>query len=330
MGEAAVAAARAVGYQNAGTVEFLVATARTAFYFMEMNTRLQVEHPVTEMITGLDLVEWQLEVAAGEPLPCRQDELAIRGHAIEVADLRRGPGAGLPAVDRQAPPPARRPRRAPHVRIESGVRAGDEVGIHYDPMLAKLIVWDEDRTRRARAGSGPRSLATRWSASPPTSSSSAAIAAHPAFAAGEIDTGFIERHRAELLSPPGPAPDPVLAIGALSELLRVQAEAAAQAARSLDPHSPWHQASGWRLNDDNLHTLELARWRSQVRVTARYRPGPRPPRPAGRHRPGERCARARRPASLRSRRRRGSATVVRTGRGADHLQPVRAPSAAGP
>src|SRR5262249_49727111 len=126
-----------------GTVEFIVDEAGN-FYFMEMNTRLQVEHPVTEMITGLDLVEWQLRVAAGEPLPLRQEQLSVTGHAFEAriyaGDGERGflPAAGHIAHLRFAPASA-------HVRIDTGVREGDEVGVHYDPMIAKLICWDVDR-----------------------------------------------------------------------------------------------------------------------------------------------------------------------------------------
>jgi 3-methylcrotonyl-CoA carboxylase alpha subunit len=272
IGEAAVAAARAIGYQNAGTVEFIVAKSGDSdrFYFMEMNTRLQVEHPVTEMIAGQDLVEWQLKVAADEPLPCSQADLAIRGHAIEVRIYAEDPERDfLPATGSLRHLAI--PLESPHLRIESGVRAGDEVGIHYDPMLAKLIVWDVDRTRAlsrlrtALAGCQVVGLTTNLELL-------AAIAAHPAFAAGELDTGFIERHRAELFAPPGPVPDQVLAIAALGELLRISAEAEAAAARSLDPHSPWHQVSGWRLNDDNHHTLELGAGAREVSVTAHYRP----------------------------------------------------------
>ncbi len=268
MGEAAIAAARAVGYQNAGTVEFIVEQDR--FYFMEMNTRLQVEHPVTEMITGQDLVEWQLKVAAGEPLPCRQDDLAIHGHAFEARIYAEDPARDfLPqtGILRHLRPP----EESANVRIESGVRSGDEVGIHYDPMLAKLIVWDMDR---ARALGRLRAALADYQVAGLTTNLEflAAVAAHPAFAAGEIDTALIERHQSELLSAPGPAPDPVLAIAALGELLQVQHDARALAASSLDPHSPWHGASGWRLNDDNHHTLELRDGDRQVRVTAHYRP----------------------------------------------------------
>ncbi len=150
MGAAAVAAAKAIGYVGAGTVEFIVETAGTgAFYFMEMNTRLQVEHPVTEMITGLDLVEWQLRVAAGERLPRRQDEVAITGHAIEARIYAEDPDRGfLPSTGRIAhlssPPPSE------HVRIDSGVRSGDEISRFYDPMLAKLVASGADRSEALR------------------------------------------------------------------------------------------------------------------------------------------------------------------------------------
>jgi 3-methylcrotonyl-CoA carboxylase alpha subunit len=267
IGEVAIAAARAVGYQNAGTVEFIVEGDR--FYFLEMNTRLQVEHPVTEMITGQDLVEWQLKVAAGEPLACRQADLTVHGHAIEVRIYAEDPAREfLPSTGSLQH--LRTPEPGPHVRIESGVRQGDAVGIHYDPMLAKLIVWDQDRPRalnRLRAAlAGYEVVGVTTNLELLT-----AIAAHPAFAGGKLDTGFVERHRAELLPPPIPAPDRVLGIAALSELLRIAREAELEAARSADPHSPWHRASGWRLNDDNHHTLTLGEGAREVEVTAHYR-----------------------------------------------------------
>src|SRR6266700_3980338 len=148
MGLAAVAAAEAIGYVGAGTVEFIV--DRTGlFHFMEMNTRLQVEHPVTEMITGLDLVEWQLRVAAGEPLPLTQATLDFCGHAIEARIYAEDPERGfLPSIGRIAYLAA--PLRSDFVRIDTGVRAGDEISQFYDPMIAKLVVWGEDRASALR------------------------------------------------------------------------------------------------------------------------------------------------------------------------------------
>ncbi|MGD8690697.1 MAG: biotin carboxylase N-terminal domain-containing protein, partial [Gammaproteobacteria bacterium] len=146
--EAAVTAARAVNYLNAGTVEF-IAGADRRFYFMEMNTRLQVEHPVTELTTGEDLVEWQLRVAAGDPLPRRQDEIRQQGHAIEVRLYAENPAQDfLPATGR-----VRRfvhPAESTHFRLDSGIRDNDEISIHYDPMIAKLSVFDRDRALAVR------------------------------------------------------------------------------------------------------------------------------------------------------------------------------------
>jgi 3-methylcrotonyl-CoA carboxylase alpha subunit len=253
MGEAAVAAAQAVKYVGAGTVEFLYQDGR--FYFIEMNTRLQVEHPVTEMITGLDLVEWQLLVASGKPLPLGQEQLTRRGHAFEARLYAEDPSRDfLPAIGRLThlePPVENR-----HVRVDTGVRQGDEVSQYYDPMIAKLIVWDEDRDaalRRLR-----RALADYHVAGVTTNVGFlGAIAAHPAFAAEEIDTGFIERHRAALLPPPAPVPALGLAFASLALLLWREEEASRAAALSGDPYSPWHQTSGWRLNDDNQHDFRF-------------------------------------------------------------------------
>ncbi|MEO0036621.1 MAG: hypothetical protein RLZZ501_2644 [Pseudomonadota bacterium] len=273
MGAAAVAAARAIGYQGAGTVEFLL-DADGAFYFMEMNTRLQVEHPVTEAITGLDLVEWQLRVAAGEPLPRRQDELALHGAAIEVRLYAEDPERDfLPATGRIEH--LRFPEAGPHLRIDSGVRAGDRIGVHYDPMLAKLIVWDEDRAgaiRRLRAALA----ATELTGTATNLGLLAAIAAHPAFAAAELDTGFIARHQDTLLPPPPPAPPPVsdsvLGLACLGLLLEQRTEAAAAAARSADPYSPWGRPDGWRLNDDAHDSLHLYHGAQDVVVPLIHRP----------------------------------------------------------
>ncbi len=268
MGEAAKQAARAIGYEGAGTVEFLL-DDDGRFYFMEMNTRLQVEHPVTEMITGLDLVEWQLRVAAGGPLPLGEDDIACTGHAFEARIYAEDPDREfLPAAGRLRH--LRFPEPGPHVRIDAGVSEGDVVGIHYDPLIAKLIVWDADRPRalnRLR-----RALAQTQIVGPTTNVEFlAAVAGHGAFGAAEVDTRFIERHRHELFPEKRPVPARMLALACLDVLLRRNREAMAAAARSADPHSPWHFTTGWRLNDDNYHTLSFRDAEQAVRVTVHYR-----------------------------------------------------------
>lgn len=270
MGQAAVAAARAIGYTNAGTVEF-IADATGAFYFMEMNTRLQVEHPVTEMISGQDLVEWQLRVAAGEPLPCSQDDLAINGHAIEARVYAEDPARDfLPSVGRISH--LRLPEPSTHVRVDAGVRQGDEIAVYYDPMIAKLIVWDRDRPgalrrlRNALLDFQVVGVATNLQLL-------SAVAAHSAFAGGDLDTELIERHRRELMPETQPASDEILAIAVLAELMRIDAEGALVAADSQDPHSPWHSRNGWRLNEDNHHTLLFRDGEREVPVVAHYRRG---------------------------------------------------------
>jgi 3-methylcrotonyl-CoA carboxylase alpha subunit len=269
MGRAAVAAAKAIGYVGAGTVEFLL-DEDGRFYFMEMNTRLQVEHPVTEMITGQDLVEWQLRVAAGEPLPLAQEDLAMSGHAIEARVYAEDPSRDfLPStgVLTHLRPPA----ESAHVRIDTGVREGDAVTVHYDPMIAKLVVWDTDRTgavRRLRAA-----LAEYQVVGVTTNLAFlAAVAAHPAYVAAELDTRFIERHRAGLVGDAAPASDAVLAIACLDVLLRRAADAAEAARASHDPHSPWHRTDGWRLNTDYHHAVTFVDGGKLVRVLAHYRP----------------------------------------------------------
>jgi 3-methylcrotonyl-CoA carboxylase alpha subunit len=275
MGSAAVAAARAVDYVGAGTVEFIV-DASGQFYFMEMNTRLQVEHPVTEMITGLDLVEWQVRVAAGEPLPLTQEQLAIQGHAIEARVYAEDPARGfLPAVGRLEH--LREPVTSAHVRVDTGVREGDEIGVHYDPMIAKLICWDTDRDaalrrmRRALAEYQVAGLANNLQFL-------SAVVSHRAFAEAHrdpslLDTGLIERHAAELIPGTQPADDITLALAALAELLRATREAQERARGSADPHSPWHDGGGWRLNQDNFHVVDFLDGGGRVSVTAHFRRG---------------------------------------------------------
>ncbi len=270
MGAAAVAAAKAIGYVGAGTVEFIADQAGT-FHFMEMNTRLQVEHPVTEMITGEDLVEWQLRVAWGEALPKRQDELAIDGHALEARIYAEDPARGfLPATGRivhLATPPASR-----QVRVDTGVAAGDEISPHYDPMIAKLIVWDRERAstlvrmREALEQFQVVGLATNVAFL-------GRLVASRAFGAADLDTGLIERTRDELFPPPAPASDEVLAAATLSELLRHDRDTRRHAAASGDPWSPWGGCDGWRLSQDNHHVFVFREGERQVAVTAHYRKG---------------------------------------------------------
>lgn len=270
MGAAAVAAARAIGYEGAGTVEFLL-DEDGSFYFMEMNTRLQVEHPVTEMVTGQDLVEWQLRVAAGEPLPCSQDELGISGHAIEARIYAEDPSREfLPSIGDLIH--LRTPFENTHVRIDTGVRQGDTVSINYDPMIAKLIVWDTDRTGAVRR---LRQALAEYQVVGVASNIEflAAVAAHPAFAAGDLDTGFIERHRSVLFPENRPAPDQVLALACLDVLLRRADEARTSADTAADRWAPWHQTTGWRMNGDNHHVMTFRDGETAVCVTAHYRPG---------------------------------------------------------
>jgi 3-methylcrotonyl-CoA carboxylase alpha subunit len=268
MGDAAVAAAKAIGYVGAGTVEF-IAEQDGRFYFMEMNTRLQVEHPVTEMITGLDLVEWQLRVAAGEPLPKRQSELAIRGHALEARIYAEDPERGfLPSIGRIRH--WRMPSNSPRVRVDTGFHAGDEVSPFYDPMLAKLVVWGADR---------PAALAQLRSALAECEVAGVTtniaflerVVAHVAFASGALDTGLIERNRAALFPAAGPLPEDVLLAAALADytVLRQASELAAQA--SSEPDSPWNALDAWWPNSER-HAIDLAYLDGDTRHLVQLRP----------------------------------------------------------
>jgi 3-methylcrotonyl-CoA carboxylase alpha subunit len=236
MGEAAVAAAKAIGYVGAGTVEF-IANQDGSFYFMEMNTRLQVEHPVTEMITGQDLVEWQLVVAAGGTMPLSQDQLRIDGHAVEVRLYAEDPNRNfLPSTGTLVH--LRLPAEGPHVRVDAGVRQGDTVTPFYDPMIAKVIVHERDRTaalRRMAALMGDTEVVGVTT----NAALLKALCSHPAFVGGEVDTGFIERHRDELFAAAGQADDRAFAIATLA---RVAEWASAS-------NDPWDQKNGFRLLD---------------------------------------------------------------------------------
>ena len=268
MGEAAVAAARAIGYQGAGTVEFIADQAGT-FFFMEMNTRLQVEHPVTEAITGQDLVEWQLVVAAGGKMPLAQDQLRIDGHAVEVRLYAEDPNRNfLPSTGTLVH--LRLPAEGPHVRVDTGVRQGDTVTPFYDPMIAKVIVHDRDRPsamRRMAALMGETEVVGVTT----NAALLKALCSHPAFVGGEIDTGFIERHRDELFAKPAAAGDRIFAIATLARLVEWQ-EAADGAARSSgDPWSPWSGQGGFRLLDEGHDAVHWKDGDREVTVIARRR-----------------------------------------------------------
>lgn len=198
MGRAAVRAAEAVAYRNAGTVEFIL-TPGGEFYFLEMNTRLQVEHPVTELVLGVDLVRAQIEIAAGSPLPWKQEDLQQRGHAIEVRVYAEDPANGF--LPQTGTVRVYREPVGPGIRVDSGIEAGSEVGVGFDPMLAKLVCHAESResciSRLDRALSELVILGTKTNASWLRK-----IITHPAFRAGEVSTRFIERNEASIGTSP--------------------------------------------------------------------------------------------------------------------------------
>jgi 3-methylcrotonyl-CoA carboxylase alpha subunit len=252
MGKAAVDAARAVGYVGAGTVEF-IANQDGTFYFMEMNTRLQVEHPVTEMITGLDLVEWQLRVASGEPLPLAQEQLAINGHALEARIYAEDPAKGfLPSTGKLTH--LATPEEGMHVRVDTGVEEGDEISPFYDPMIAKLIVWDVNRDR-ALARMLQALAEYRVVGVANNIEFLSRLTACPAFANADLDTGLIEREKDYLFPEDGGATREAWLSVALAELLREKERAALAAARHPEPASPWHLRDGWRVNADATRSL---------------------------------------------------------------------------
>jgi 3-methylcrotonyl-CoA carboxylase alpha subunit len=263
MGDAAVAAAQAVGYVGAGTVEFIVEDGR--FYFMEMNTRLQVEHPVTEMITGAELVEWQLRVASGERLPLLQDELHLHGHAIEMRVYAEDPQRDyMPSIGRLVH--LRQPRESAHVRVDTGVRQGDLITPNYDPMIAKLIVWGEDRqtaVRRLAVALGDYEVVGVQT----NLSLLRAIAGSAAFAAADLDTGFLVRHAP---SEPAPVNRAIIRVAAALALLAGQGASPASAA---DPWSPWDASDSWRMNGDYYQDLHLLDGETAFVVHARRQQG---------------------------------------------------------
>ncbi len=261
MGEAAVQAAKAIGYSGAGTVEFLL-NSDNSFYFMEMNTRLQVEHPVTEMISGQDLVEWQLRVASGGILPRSQEELKIRGHAFEARLYAED-------TDKQFLPQTGRldylkfPAQNRHVRVDSGVCSGDTISMYYDPMIAKLIVWDEDRERALKRLQ--QALRQCYIDGLTTNSQFLLeLASHPEFVAANFDTGFIDSHYANMqASREQQHCAEQHTLEALAGLHYLLCEKNHNAPTS----GPW-QTDNWRLNlaAERLLSLNIEQQRCDIRV----------------------------------------------------------------
>jgi 3-methylcrotonyl-CoA carboxylase alpha subunit len=234
-----------------------------------MNTRLQVEHPVTEMITGQDLVEWQLRVAAGQPLPLKQEQLAIRGHALEARIYAEDASKGfLPATGKlvRLVPPA----ESINVRVDTGVEEGDEITPFYDPMIAKLIVWDETRDgalarmRKALADYRVAGLTTNIDFL-------SRLVACPAFAQADLDTGLIERQKDFLFPEAKPVPRDALLVATVGELLWEQHQAKQAAKTSGDPWSPWHARDGWRMNLSAARTISFKDGDTLVEALVRYR-----------------------------------------------------------
>jgi 3-methylcrotonyl-CoA carboxylase alpha subunit len=247
MGVASINAARAVNYVNAGTIEFIVDPRDGQFYFLEMNTRLQVEHPVTEFVTGLDLVKLQIRVAQGEPLPLRQDDISQRGHAIECRVYAEDPANGfLPAIGTilHAAEP-----QGPGIRVDTGVRSGDEITIHYDPMIAKLIVYGQDR--QDAIWRMDNALAQYVILGPTTNLRFLRdVFNHPEFREGRTTTAFIERHFANWQSPDKVVPDEALIAAALCEMLAAQTtRPAGEFTSEGDMFSPWSRVDRFRLGE---------------------------------------------------------------------------------
>ncbi|MET1253904.1 acetyl/propionyl/methylcrotonyl-CoA carboxylase subunit alpha [Aliikangiella maris] len=265
MGQVAITAAKAIGYRGAGTVEFLY-DEDGSFYFMEMNTRLQVEHPVTEMITGLDLVEWQINVANGLPLPLAQAEIPRHGHAFEARIYAEDPQNDfLPATGKIIHMSL--PRCHQNVRVDSGIIAGDSVSVFYDPMIAKLIVWDNDRSAALARLRG--ALADFQIAGLSTNIEFLhQLASNDAFIEADLDTHFLEKHEEELIIDKPSVTEDILAAASLYVMLK---QAAINESDRLDPYSPWQEKSGWRLNEDNHHQIELLQNGQSYLITAHFR-----------------------------------------------------------
>ena len=248
MGAAAIAAAQAVGYQNAGTIEFIVDPERNEFYFLEMNTRLQVEHPITEMVSGLDIVQWQIRIAAGEHLPMTQNELRQRGHAIECRLYAEDPSNNfLPAT---GPLLRFHEPKGPGVRVDSGYTSGDEISIHYDPLIAKVITFAETRKAAIRKMQSTLKetvllgLTTNWQFLQD-------VLADPDFGTGQVYTTWAEDNFEGWQPPECELPPEVLIAAALTQFQTPgSSDRSGNAGEtSKDPYSPWRVANAFRLSE---------------------------------------------------------------------------------
>ncbi|HUO88880.1 MAG TPA: acetyl/propionyl/methylcrotonyl-CoA carboxylase subunit alpha [Rhizomicrobium sp.] len=260
LGRAAREAARAVGYVGAGTVEFLFDRDGN-FYFMEMNTRLQVEHPVTEMITGQDLVEWQLRVAAGEPLPLKQEELRMRGHAIEARIYAEDPKNDfLPSIGKLVH--LRAPATSEHLRIDTGVEQDDTITPFYDPMIAKLIVWDETRELAVRRLSAALSEFQIVGVSNNVDFLHRLVSS-PSFRDARLDTDLIEREKNWIWPRHTECSDTALLFAVLKVVCGEPARAAGRT-------SPWDARDGWRLNGRYKRHLEFTQPDRELSATVEF------------------------------------------------------------
>jgi len=265
MGQVAIDAAKAINYRGAGTVEFLY-DENGSFYFMEMNTRLQVEHPVTEKITGLDLVEWQIIVANNMQLPLEQNQLSINGHAFEARIYAEDPSKDfLPATGMINYMDL--PQLNNNVRVDAGIIDGDQVSVYYDPMIAKLIVWDKDR---ASALSRLRGALKDFHVTGVTTNIKFLhqLASNDAFNNADIDTNFLSTHENEFSEKTSDLETDIICATALQVMLQ-QSEEMTRSCK--DPHSPWNNSSGWRLNEDNYHLVEFQHDTEDFIVTAHFR-----------------------------------------------------------
>lgn len=296
MGQAAVAAAQAVNYVGAGTVEF-IADQQGVFYFMEMNTRLQVEHPVTEMITGYDLVEWQIAIAAGQPLPASQQQLSLTGHAFEARIYAENPDKQfLPTTGTltylKTPPTVEFIVDRSTTRIDSGVRQGDSITPYYDPMIAKLIVWGETRVQ---ALSNMRQALAQFQVAGLKTNIDFLIRLfdNAEFSQAQLDTGLIERHHNSLLTPTILTPVQSFTLIAAATAARLQQEQhaaydlfhfqlkgrmrepsstdkIARYASEIKIESPWAQTDGWRISGQHQRTLQFLHGAQQWTVKLIY------------------------------------------------------------